>query len=157
MVDYYPPLETLGFEAPWFHSLSLEIWLSLFGFSCFICFLDISLVPLSTSVLCGGVSSEVHIRRGKQLSSASKNISSHPEQAFWRWASEIWALKAISASPLYWVNFFPTTPGFGHQLDIAFKIVPHALFVNLHNPIQWSVISRPFVGLPCISANCRTY
>ena len=44
------------------------------------------------------------------------------------------------------VNFFLTTPGFGHQLDIAFKIVPHALFVNLHNPIQWSVISRPFVG-----------
>ena len=42
-------------------------------------------------------------------------------------------------------GFFLTTPDFGHQIDIAFKIVPHALFVNLHNPIQRSVISRPFV------------
>ena len=42
--------------------------------------------------------------------------------------------------------FSATTPGFGHQLDIAFKIVPHALFVYLRNSIQLSIISRQFVG-----------
>ena len=41
---------------------------------------------------------------------------------------------------------FPTTPNCGHQIDITFKIVPHALFVDLHNLIQRSVISRPLVG-----------
>ena len=37
--------------------------------------------------------------------------------------------------------FFATTPGFGHQIDIPFKIVPRALFVYLRNPIQRSIMS----------------
>ena len=46
----------------------------------------------------------------------------------------------------WWWAFLATTPGFGHQIDIALKIVPHALLVYLRNPIQQSIISRPFVG-----------
>ena len=37
--------------------------------------------------------------------------------------------------PVYIADeYFATTPGFGHQIDIAFKIV-HALFVYLRNSI----------------------
>ena len=54
-------------------------------------------------------------------------------------------------------DFFATTPGFGQQIDIAFKIVPHALFVYLrknrfNGPSYQDRLSvpdrfeRPFVG-----------
>ena len=44
------------------------------------------------------------------------------------------------------MNFFATMPKFGYQIGIAFEIVPYALLVHLRNPIQRSIISRPFVG-----------
>ena len=54
-------------------------------------------------------------------------------------------------------ELFATSSGFRHQIDIALKIVPHALFVYLGNPIQRSIISRPFVGSRSVRKIARRF
>ena len=51
------------------------------------------------------------------------------------------AIISIDRYDSFWRNlaggqFFLTTPGFGHQIRQSFKIVPPALFTNLHQFAQ---------------------
>ena len=52
----------------------------------------------------------------------------------------------ISSVTALLVGFFSYNARFWAPNRQSFKIVPPALFVNLHNPIQRSVVLRPFVG-----------
>ena len=53
-----------------------------------------------------------------------------------RWLLAVNTIKMWLLYLLIEVDFFLTTPDFGHQIDIASKIVPPALFVNSY-PVIW--------------------
>ena len=74
--------------------------------------------------------------------------------------STVWDSQCGSCQRLLCVrtmDFFATTSGFGHQIDIAYKITPRALFDYLRNLIQRFIISRPYVGSRSVRTTVRWF